>query len=407
MINHRIANHWRCLLLLSVTALWFPLASFAQTYTSLATGINGQGFTIPSLALGNNGFAYQLGSILPGQTTAMSQLNVGIGNSDNIQLLGLGRQNGFAYLVGFFDTSGWHAEGMLPGQVTPFSQITAGVGWGQSGNFNISGGGAGNTYSNNFLQVIGLGANDGLAYLAAFQDNQGHWHPGGILPYAQNIPFSELSVVIGSAYQLQVIGRAVSNGQLYLTAFQDTEGNWHAAGLLPGQSPAVSSITTSEGNGTKGTVQVFGLGASDGYIYLPDWQDGDGNWFAAGILPGQSTPLIQMVASVALQGNENSGWYDIVVVGGIGASDHMLHLTDWQDSSGTWHAYASGSVPILQVPVTQVVATGGAFVGLGEDNHIYLLTILYTDGGQIGYDLTPNAGVARWLPAVLQILNGL
>jgi hypothetical protein len=285
-----------------------------------------------------------------------------------------------------WDTGGvWHPEGILPGQGTKFSQLAAGVGWGIQ-----SGGGLGvATRYNRYLQVIGLGANDGFAYLAAFEDVVGTWHSGGILP-GQTIPFSQLSVVVGNNNQLQVIGRAVSDGRLYLTAFQDTNGIWHATGLLPGQSPGFSSITTDNGNGngSTGRVQVFGLGASDGYLYLPDWQDDDGNWFAAGILPSQCRRFEQMATTRVLQGNENDGWYYILVVGGLGASDHILYITDWQDTVGTWHAY--GSIPTLQVPLKQVVAADGGFYGIGEaDDHIYLLTYVDTDGTwHSGFDMT-------------------
>lgn len=396
MINHRIENHWRCLLLLLITALSFPHISFSQAYTAFSAGGPDR--------LGANGFSYNAsGGIDPaGQTVPMSQMLIANGScGKNVicsQFVGLGKQDSFAYIVGFWNSTSYYPEGnILPGQSTQFSQLTTGVGWGQSGNYDVPGG-AGDTYSNNFLQIIGLGANDGMAYLAAFQDDGGTWHGGGKLPWIQDVPFAQLLVAVGNNQQLQVIGRAASDNRLYLTAFQDREGNWNAEGLLPGQTPACSYITTTNiGNG----IIVLGVGASDGYVYEPDWQDLNGNWHAAGVLPGQSTPLENIVIVGGLDSNGNG----IVLVGGLGASDHILHIVDWLDYAGTWHAYGpplSASIP--QVPMTQVVSDGIDIYGISQvNNDLYLLF----QNNVPGHDMTPNAGAALWLPAVLQVLSGM
>lgn len=407
MINHRIANHRWCLLFLSITTLLFPLVSFSQTYTSfVGNGSNGQ-------VLATDGFAYDGGTMYPpGQTIPMSQMMYATGScgattSPNgnpcTQVIGLGRQDGLAYLVGFWSTGGvYQAEGILPGQSTRFSQLAAQAGWGNDGGF-WNGGTWNTVYTNNFLQVIGLGANDGLAYLAAYQDTGGTWHSGGILP-GQTIPFAQLYVVPGNAGKLQVIGRAVSDNRLYLSAFQDNNGNWQASGLLPGQVPSSSSVTVVGGN--PGAVQVLSLG-TDGYIYLTDWQDSSGTWHAAGILPGQSTPLENIVATEIRIGNITAGtdWTNQLIVGGIGASDHIFHLTNWQDGNGNWNAYnaSSLSVQIPQVPMAQAFVNPGdncdnnaddcffdvVFYGIGQNNnHIYALAQDADGTWYGGYDQT-------------------
>src|SRR5262249_27906326 len=157
-------------------------------------------------------------------------------------------------------------------------------------------------------------------YLAAFQDQGGTWHSAGILP-GQTIPFAQLYVVSGDSGKLQVIGRAVSDNRLYLTAFQDDNGSWQASGLLPGQSPSSSSVTVVKGD--PDAVQVLSLG-TDGYVYLSNWQDSHGTWHASGILPGQSTPLENIVAA-KIEINEGAdGWDYRLIVGGVGAGDHIF-----------------------------------------------------------------------------------
>ena len=392
MINHRIANRWS-LLFLSVITLLFPLVSFSQTYTSFVFGGWGD-------VLANDGFAYDphAGSMYPpGQTIPMSQMMYATGACGNnnacTQLIGLGRQDGFAYLVGFWNTSNvYQAEGILPGQGTRFSQLAALPGWGNNGGFWSGSGGFTTVYTNNFLQVIGLGANDGHAYLAAFQTPDGTWHSAGILP-GQTVPFSQLYVIAGNDGKLQVIGRAVSDNRLYVSAYQDDNGNWIAAGLLPGQTPTSSSVTVA--NGLPDALQVLSLGA-DGYIYLADWQDSSGTWHPSGILPGQSIPLENIVAVPEETGNGTvtGNWFWQLIVGGIGANDHIFHITDWQDYIGTWHVYDTSSVQIPQVPMAQAYAQGtytaAGFYGIGQnDNHVYELAFDSDGTWSNGYDLTP------------------
>ena len=355
---------------LLMTTLLFPLASFAQTFTSIVTAV-GNSQQLQVIALSSAGAPYlaaflntsgtwHTAGALPTSSAnpAFSALVTGEGHIDPNeavpQVIGLGT-DGYAYLADWQDTSGtWHASGLLPGgNITTFKRLLTGAG--NSGN----------------LQVIGLGTN-GLAYVVAYQDTSGNWHSGGELP-GQGTVFSSLVTGQGQGSGgLQVIGEA--NGTLYLTAFQDSNGTWHASGTLPNSSPTAIALATANGNGNN--LQVIGLAQSNEFLYLEDWQNGNGTWSGAGELPGQGTALSAIVTGV---GNGN------LQVGGLGTSDHLLHMTSWLSGggsgAGTWYALT----PIAQynATVTQLVSGKGIdshgyttlnILGLGTNGHIELIT---------------------------------
>ncbi len=164
-----------------------------------------------------------------------------------LQVVGLGT-NGYAYLPVYqTSASTWSAGGMLPGQTVAFSDIELAYGNGQG-----------------FLQVIGLGLADGHAYIAAYQDQNGNWHSAGALP--GNITrFSQIAAARGaSSNALNVVGLG-TNGFAYVVASQDQDGSWYAGGLISGQTVPMSSITLL--GGTRGELQLVGIGASDGKLY--------------------------------------------------------------------------------------------------------------------------------------------
>jgi len=370
--------------LLFGSAMAFPLTSLATTYSSLVTGVDSgpsNPGTLQVIGLGaTDGFAYlpvwqdtsgtwHQAGILPGQGVPYSALVTGIsvGGLGKLQVIGLGANDGHAYVAAFQDTTGnWYAGGPMPNQTIAYSQLVTGVG-----------------NSTNPLQLIGLGASDGFAYLVSYQDTGGTWHPGGVLP-GQSRRYSFLVAGKGNGGQLQVIGKGASDGILYLADYQDSGGNWHASGSLPNSSPGFSALAPANGN--NGNLNLIGLGSSNGELYIADWQDSNnGNWHAAGVLPGQATPFSQIVVGA---GNSGS-----LQVGGLGASDHLLHMTDWQNSSGTWKGF--GSIPTFNATVTQVVTGNGnsghlQILGLGTNNHIELIT--WQDGSgtwHAGSNLTP------------------
>jgi hypothetical protein len=373
-----------------IATVLFPLASFAQTFTRIATAV-GNNKQLQVIALSSAGAPYlpvflntsgtwQTAGELPtsSENPPFSALVTGEGHQDTNeavpQVIGLGT-DGYAYLADYQDSSGtWHAGGLLPGgNITTFKQLLTGVG--NSGN----------------LQVIGLGTN-GLAYIVAYQSSSnGTWYSGGELP-GQGTVFSSLVTGQGQGSGgLQVIGIG-TNGAIYLTAFQDqNSGTWQSAGQLY-SSATPTALATANGNGNN--LQVIGLSQSNRFLYLEDWQNGNGTWNGAGELPGQGTALSAIVTGV---GNGN------LQVGGLGASDQLLHMTSWLSGggsgAGTWYALT----PIAQynVPVTQLVSGNGIdshgygtlnILGLGTNGHIELITFQNHNNTWIaGGDLTTTS----------------
>lgn len=358
-------------------------------------------------------------SLFPFAAFSQTFSSITVGQGVGLQVIGLGTTDGYAYLPVWQDSSGtWHRSGILPGQTTAFSALTTGAGGGGAGGLQVIGLGAANGYaylaawqdgsgtwhngailpgqstpfsqlitgkgnSSHPLQVIGLGTN-GLPYLAAYQDTNGTWTAGGPLPGTRT--YSWLIAGSGTQGELQVIGKGLSDGLLYLAEWQDTGGTWHASGILPGQiSGGVKSATTINGN--HANLNVVGLGLSTLNLYIPDWQDSSsGSWHAAGILPGQSTQFSAVAAGVGNGGHPQ--------VFGLGASDNLVYQSAYQDANGGWHAF--GSIPKYNVAVKQVVAASGnlsrlQIIGLGTtDSHIDLITWQDSSGNwYAGADLTP------------------
>src|SRR4029077_206014 len=77
----------------------------------------------------------------------------------------------------------------------------------------------------------------------------------------------------------------------------DSNGNPVVAagtGVLPNRGVKLSTFTTGIGTGSDtvgcnvAALQVVALAASDGYAYLPSYQNGACQFVSAGILPGQT-----------------------------------------------------------------------------------------------------------------------
>jgi hypothetical protein len=360
--------------------LALPVAAFSQTYTQIAAASGYDGMDV--FALGSNGEVYEPvyldfsgtwhpSGLLPGQGTAFSQVATGDGQIGNgLQVFGLGASNGYAYLAAWQDTDAvWHSGGILPGQSTQLTSLLAGTG-------------------NNNLNVIGLGAN-GYPYLAAFQNDDGSWSAGAQLPGTRQ--YSKLWLGVGGNGELQLIGKGLSDGVLYLADWQQSSGSWTASGSLPGQTPTVSQVDpiNAEGSGGNFNLQVVGLDPNNGFLYLPDYQDGSGTWHSAGILPGQGVALSSIVAGL---GNGSQ-----LEVGGIAQGTDQLTMTSYQNGNGSWSAIAPGSIAIYAAPITQAVAGNGnlnadlQIVGLGTNGHIELLNWLaYQGSWHAGTDLTAN-----------------
>ncbi len=298
-----------------------PAIPGGPSLCSLALGNGNSGFP-QVLSLGEDGFAYLAawqdytgvwgpGGQLPGQAVELSVLTCGNGNCGFLQVLGVGTLDGFAYLAAWQDNTGtWHhgSTVILPHQVVRLSSLAC-----SNGNCG-------------FLQVLGVGAADGFAYLVAWQDNNGIWYRGGILP-GQKVKLSELTCGNGNCGFLQVFGLGAVDGFVYLSAWQDNTGTWHhgTTEMLPGQSVMLSSIAV--GNGYCDYLYVFGLGP-DGHVYMAAWQDVTGTWHPGVTLPTQSVRLSQLAAIRGIRRN--------LQVIGVGVNDQRAYVACWQDDTGTW-----------------------------------------------------------------------
>lgn len=127
-----------------------------------------------------------------------------------------------------------------------------------------------------FSQVIGLLGN-GLP-LGLGQTGTGDWAVVG-LPH-HDVPLKAIATGLGNNGYLQLIGVGASDGLPYLMWYDNSAWNWR--GLLPNPGVPFSAIATGKGNG--GSLQVIGIGANDGLLYVV-YQTTSGNWYWGGKLP--------------------------------------------------------------------------------------------------------------------------
>jgi hypothetical protein len=352
---------------------------------------------------------------LTGYTQILTTLGSGtVGTNDSAsepQVIALGT-DGLAYLPAWQDTGGtWHTAGQLPGQSQTFRQLVAGKGanWKYTVVFGLGTNGgvyasayqdfsgtwhangtelSGNAYSflatangpAGNLNIIGVGASDGKAYLVASQNGSGVWTVyNTAISSVGGLPWVVLG--IGDNNLTQVIGPV--SEQLYLAAYQNTGGSFSSAGALPDTTPYIAAAT---GAGYYG-LTVIGVNASNALLYAADSQNSSGQWFVgAGELPGQSVPISHPVVATGAGGLQ---------VGGLGTNDGLLHMVAYQSSgNGSWNAF--GSIPTYSTACTQIVSTpspGGSLdiIGLATNSHIVLITYQSSGGSWFaGADLTPN-----------------
>jgi hypothetical protein len=131
---------------------------------------------------------------------------IGNGNSNYLQVVGLGLSDGQPYLAGWQDGNGnWNYGFDLEGPpgsptLSTLSLVHA---------------------SNDWLFAISLGA-DRMPYVAAVQDPEGGWHAGYALPSPSSGGFSSLYAVAGPAgYEVEVLGIGASDGSTYLVTYFD------------------------------------------------------------------------------------------------------------------------------------------------------------------------------------------
>ncbi len=144
-------------------------------------------------------------------------IGAGLGNNNNPQLVGLGTDDGLPYLWWQSTSSGyWSWYGALPDP----SRIRFNV-------FTMGKGNHGN------LQVIALGSSNGLPYLFWNSNSDGSWHWTGALPDTPGIPFKAVKAEQGNNTNLQVVGLGANDGLPYLIYQTNSDGKWHWYGALP------------------------------------------------------------------------------------------------------------------------------------------------------------------------------
>ena len=158
---------------------------------------------------------------LPDPGVPFSTFAAGEGSGLKPLLVGLGAKDGFPYLI-FQENNGvdWNWWGALPNPSgIAFRALALGKGNDQN------------------EQVILLGANDGgIPYLIWQSHSAGDFHWNGGLPNPSNLGFSSVATGNGDHDRLQVILLGATDGLPYLIWQSDaTQGNWFWYGKLPSQ----------------------------------------------------------------------------------------------------------------------------------------------------------------------------
>ncbi len=166
--------------------------------------------------------------VLPGQSPGFSLFSVADGNYGDLNIVGLGKNNGYLYIPDWQDwNSGtWYAAGVLPGQTRAFSDFV--VAQGNSGN----------------LQVFGLGKSDSVVYPSAWQNSSGAWSTYGTMPL-YNVAVTGL-IAGGAGSGLYILGLGTNN-HIELITWQNNSGAWFQGEDL--------TVAASSGGGGGGGVR--------------------------------------------------------------------------------------------------------------------------------------------------------
>jgi len=182
------------------------------------------------------------------------------------------------------------------------------------------------------LQVVTINPTGDTPYLAAYQNNDTSFSPGGALP--GTTMYSSIAAGVGYSSDFTLIGADASYGYLYVAESQNTSGTWSAGGELPGpggsQSIGFSSPLIANG---AGGLQVGGLG-HDGLLHMVAYQSSsNGSWTAFGSIP-TTDPSTGASFSQLIWTPAPSSSLDIL---GLDTNSHIV-LTTSQNSGGNWSA---------------------------------------------------------------------
>lgn len=209
--------------------------------------------------------------------------------------------------------------------------------------------------NNGNLQVIAIGASDGLPYLVYQVKSSGSWYWFGKLPNPNNVRFNSVTTGIGNNGNLQVIGIGASDGFPYLIYQVKSSGSWYWFGRLPDPSNVRFSLATT-GKGNVGNLQVIGIGASDGRPYLIYQVNSSGSWYWYGQLPDPNG--VQFGALATVRGYGDTTLHVI----GRSVSDGLLYLIRQSGGNGGWFWYGQLPNP-NSVPMSAVTTICGGGCG--------------------------------------------
>jgi hypothetical protein len=312
---------------------------------------------------------------MPSPFPPFAALTLHRGNSENLQLIGVGVDGSVglpAWQVGTekqFDRKGgdWVIQGanLLSFQQRMFSATALGTGSGGE------------------LWVVGL-SGDQRVYLAARQDPQGFWHApssgqsGLFGPTRQN--FSAVATGTGDQGGLQILALG-TDGKVYRVGYQEA-GLWYSStgGPLGDQARTYGSFAVARA--ADGTLQALGLG-TDRKLYLVAHQDRAGKWQPpsaknSGAIGDNSRPYAVIAVS---PGNDRR-----LQVLGLGA-DGKVYLIAWLEGSDWKAPHDSNRNPLGNegrpyVAIAAGTGNGGRLqvLGLGVDQKIYHVAWQETSG---------------------------
>jgi hypothetical protein len=202
------------------------------------------------------------------------------GYCPDLWVMGLGAQDHLPYLVWQDPYGNWTWWGLTNN--APFSTISGDSSFVPAYDCDVNG--SGNPYDSPTWQVVGIGATDSLPYDNFLENpcNSNFFDLHHSLLPDPGVKFASTTIGWGNYGQVQVVGIGARDGLPYLI-WQENGGTWHWGGALP--DPGVPFKAPATGTGNGGNLQVILLGANDGLPYLIYQVNSSGTWHWAGKLP--------------------------------------------------------------------------------------------------------------------------
>lgn len=312
-----------------------------------------------------------------------STVTTGIGNGGNLQVILLGASDRLPYLLYQVSSSGsWYWRGALPDPGVQLISIATGQG--NNGNTNPPLGTFGN------LQVLGIGATDGLPYLIYQVESSGSWYWAGQKPNSNGVRFTQVaSGRLGSPYFESLYMPALgTNGFVYTAGQNAVTGSWGTFVLKQNSVPLTKIVSLTRpyyksgvpaGSGIP-TEWTFGLEVSDGLpYYLSDFYVDYGGYYScciAGSLPNPNGIRFSVLAAGLADYPDayHTAWNPQVI--GLGASDGLPYLIYFETGAYAtprwyWHGLLPnpGNIPF------KALATG-----TGNDANLQVILLGKNDG---------------------------